>query len=82
MHLRAPEVIGRDTELALLDESLLSTRQGSGRAVFLAGEGGIGKSRLVAEATGSALGATMRVLRGRCGPQRPEGADPPPPHAQ
>ncbi|MFF3754755.1 AAA family ATPase [Streptomyces sp. NPDC002018] len=67
MHARAAEVVGRDSELALIEESLLGSRQGRGRALFLVGEGGIGKSRLVAEATGAALGATMRVLRGRSG---------------
>ncbi|MFE4830675.1 ATP-binding protein, partial [Streptomyces sp. NPDC056672] len=67
MHARAAEVVGRDSELTLIEESLLSSRQGRGRALFLVGEGGIGKSRLVAEATGAALGATMRVLRGRSG---------------
>ncbi|MEV0041901.1 AAA family ATPase, partial [Streptomyces sp. NPDC050804] len=67
MHARAAEVVGRDSELALIEESLLGSRQGHGRALFLVGEGGIGKSRLVAEATGAALGATMRVLRGRSG---------------
>ncbi|SCF98603.1 AAA ATPase domain-containing protein, partial [Streptomyces sp. MnatMP-M17] len=54
MHARAAEVVGRDSELALIEESLFGCRQGHGRALFLVGEGGIGKSRLVAEATGAA----------------------------
>lgn len=53
---------GRDADLALLDETLASARGGRGRALFLTGEPGIGKSTLLAEARARAGDA--RVLAG------------------
>jgi predicted ATPase len=44
-----PILVGRDEEVALLTTTLEVVCQGSGQAVLLAGEAGIGKSRLVAE---------------------------------
>lgn len=41
---------GRDADLALLDETLASSRTGRGRALFFTGEAGIGKSTLLREA--------------------------------
>jgi MoxR-like ATPase len=57
-----PYLVGRDAELAGLGEGLAAARLGSGRAVFVVGPAGIGKSRLLREiaatpnvgATGSA----------------------------
>jgi DNA-binding CsgD family transcriptional regulator len=49
-----------------LEQALSDARARTGGVVFLAGEAGMGKSRLAAEAVGLALGAGMRVLRGRC----------------
>jgi AAA ATPase domain/Bacterial regulatory proteins, luxR family len=66
MQTRAPSVVGRDTELRVLDRVLADARVSRGGAVFLEGEPGIGKSRLAAEASGRAYAAGMRVLRGRC----------------
>jgi len=43
-------VVGRDAELATVAEAIGSVRSGSGRVVFVAGEAGIGKSRIVHEA--------------------------------
>lgn len=65
MRIRAPRVVGRDRELDLLRQILESARRGRGRAVFLVGEGGIGKSRLASETVGRAYGSGMRVLQGR-----------------
>jgi hypothetical protein len=65
MRMRAPSVVGREAELGVLERTLDSVRAGRGGAVFLAGEPGIGKSRLALEASGRAVGAGMRVLRGR-----------------
>src|SRR5437016_2475408 len=39
-------VVGRDGELAALDEALATAANGRGGVVFLLGEAGIGKSRL------------------------------------
>lgn len=41
---------GRDADLEVLDETLAAARAGRGRALFVTGEAGIGKSTLLAEA--------------------------------
>jgi DNA-binding CsgD family transcriptional regulator len=58
-------MVGRDPQLAELQQVLAEARAGRGGVVFLVGEAGIGKSRLAAEAVGMAFGAGMRALRGR-----------------
>ncbi|GAA4049496.1 ATP-binding protein [Nonomuraea soli] len=65
MRFRSPLLIGRDRESALLTAHLHDVRQGRGGAVFLIGDAGIGKSRLVADCTLQALDDGMVVLRGR-----------------
>jgi DNA-binding CsgD family transcriptional regulator/tetratricopeptide (TPR) repeat protein len=65
MQTRAPLVIGRDQELQELERALGDARARRGRAVFLVGEAGIGKSRLARVAAGQAFDNGMRVLRGR-----------------
>ncbi|WP_016699815.1 helix-turn-helix transcriptional regulator [Actinoalloteichus spitiensis] len=67
MRIRAPLLIGRDTELAELGDALANARKGRGSALFVVGEPGIGKSRIAAEAVGTAYEAGMVVLRGRAG---------------
>jgi hypothetical protein len=46
---RRPSLIGRDAELAALDEQVALVRTGAFRVVLVTGEPGIGKSRLVNE---------------------------------
>lgn len=65
--ITSPAVIGRRAELAVLDAGLDAARAGEGRAVFLLGEAGIGKSRLAAECVYRAFTLGMAVLRGRSG---------------
>ncbi|WP_055603576.1 helix-turn-helix transcriptional regulator [Streptomyces aureus] len=65
MRATSSVIVGRDTEIELLDEALGSARRGAGRAVFLVGEAGIGKSRLAAECALRAYDRDMPVLRGR-----------------
>ncbi|MCC9305839.1 AAA family ATPase [Kitasatospora sp. RB6PN24] len=65
MLISSPVMVGRDDELALLDSCLATARQGEGRAVFLLGEAGIGKSRLAAECAYRAFSSGLAVLRGR-----------------
>ncbi|OIK27461.1 helix-turn-helix transcriptional regulator [Streptomyces malaysiense] len=67
MLITSPAVIGRGAELALLDASLAAARDGDGRAVFLLGEAGIGKSRLAAECAFRGFTRGLAVLRGRSG---------------
>src|SRR5215471_966491 len=63
----APVFVGRAEELAALDAALDRVRQGQPSAVFIGGEAGVGKSRLLSEfaARARAVGVT-RVLYGYC----------------
>lgn len=68
---RAVELIGRDAESRALRQLLVDARRGRGATLFIAGEPGIGKTRLANEALGYALDAGMVALRGRCGSTGP-----------
>ena len=57
-------LFGREAEVATLQAALGAVRQGQGRFVEIAGEAGIGKSRLVAELV--AASRTERVLSVAC----------------
>ncbi|MCG6498508.1 LuxR family transcriptional regulator [Kitasatospora sp. A2-31] len=57
--------VGRDAEISLLGNALAASRQRSGRAVFLLGDAGMGKSRLAGECAYQAYGLGLPVLRGR-----------------
>ncbi|MFE2866955.1 AAA family ATPase [Embleya sp. NPDC059259] len=59
-------LVGRGEEVARLDEALARGRAGDPCAVLLAGDAGVGKTRLLAEATARAAGAGMTVLTGHC----------------
>ncbi|NGO48358.1 helix-turn-helix transcriptional regulator [Streptomyces ureilyticus] len=63
--LSSPTLVGRGPELDLLTEAGRSAGEGRGSSVFVLGEPGIGKSRLVEEAVATAVRAGLRVLRGR-----------------
>ncbi|MEW1633672.1 AAA family ATPase [Streptomyces sp. NPDC093801] len=65
MRATSSVTVGRAAEIRLLDEALESAGKGAGRAVFLVGEAGIGKSRLAGESALRAYGRDMPVLRGR-----------------
>src|SRR5262245_39502002 len=58
--------VGRVREVERLDEALQSAAAGSGATVLLAGEAGIGKSRLTSELAVRARAAGFEVLAGRC----------------
>ena len=58
--------VGRERELAELVGALEDALAGRGRLVLVAGEPGIGKSRLTDELIGHARGRGARVLVGRC----------------
>jgi DNA-binding CsgD family transcriptional regulator/tetratricopeptide (TPR) repeat protein len=67
MEARATEVfVGRARELAELERALEATQAGSGLTVLLAGEAGIGKTRLASEVAGRARAQGFEVLLGRC----------------
>jgi hypothetical protein len=67
-------LVGRERELALLDERLAAVGRGEGRLVLVAGEPGIGKTRLLAELAERAARGGWRVLQGRA--YEPEGMQP------
>jgi DNA-binding SARP family transcriptional activator len=62
----AERPLGRDRELARLEELLAEAREGQRRVVFVAGEAGIGKTTIVESFVGSAVGAELMVGHGQC----------------
>jgi hypothetical protein len=64
-----PVVIGRDAELQALDAALTAAMAGHGRCAVIAGEPGIGKSRLAREIASRAAGRGIAVVTGRAVPQ-------------
>lgn len=68
----APTMIGRESQLQELEAYYHLARGGSGSVVFVAGEAGVGKTRLVrefAERVGALAGT--KVLEGRCYDEEP-----------
>jgi DNA-binding NarL/FixJ family response regulator len=59
MSTRTP-LVGRANELARLGEAFGRAREGEGSLLFLAGEAGVGKSRLTEEASEGASGLVLR----------------------
>jgi class 3 adenylate cyclase/pimeloyl-ACP methyl ester carboxylesterase len=59
-------LVGRDHELALLRDSFAEAQTGHGQGVFVYGEAGIGKSRLLLEFRHYAESAAARWILGRC----------------
>src|SRR5215470_2826121 len=62
----ADDLVGREDQLAALDAILAGACGGHGRVVLVAGEPGIGKTRLAEEAARRAAAAGMQVAWGRC----------------
>jgi DNA-binding CsgD family transcriptional regulator/tetratricopeptide (TPR) repeat protein len=66
MEARASDVfVGRASELAELERALETAQAGAGGTVLVAGDAGIGKTRLAAELAGRARAAGFEVLLGR-----------------
>lgn len=59
-------IIGREAELARLSGVLERARAGEARAVLIAGDAGVGKTRVLDEVAARAAGAGMTVLTGHC----------------
>ena len=65
-------LVGRERELALLQERFDELREGRGQVVLVAGEAGIGKSRLLLEFRRRAEEAGIRWILGRLRLVRPQ----------
>jgi hypothetical protein len=63
-----PVVVGRESELATLEDALIDAAHADGRFVVIAGDAGMGKTRLTSEAQGRAAKLGFTTLRGGCAP--------------
>jgi len=59
-------LVGRDAELSALEDALLDASRGESRFVLLAGEAGVGKTRLATELSRRARKLGFEVLSGSC----------------
>ncbi|NJP04224.1 MAG: AAA family ATPase [Chloroflexaceae bacterium] len=59
-------LVGRDTELRVLDQRLAAVQQGNGQIVVLEGAAGVGKSHLILHASAQAADRGFQVLTGFC----------------
>ena len=66
MELKQPEMIGRAEELSLLRDRLQGAIEEGGNTVFISGEAGVGKTRLVSELTGEANDQGVKIIKGWC----------------
>ena len=66
--ISSPRFVGRGEELNALEAAVTTTAQGEGSVVLVAGEAGIGKSRLISELTIRAEARGACVLMGECPP--------------
>ncbi len=61
-----PQLVGRDAELAQLSGALEAVAGGEGSTVFLSGEAGVGKTRLVEELISAAEERGAKIIKGWC----------------
>lgn len=61
-----PVLIGRTREMETLERALGAAKGGVGRCVLIAGEAGIGKSRLIQELIGRAAPEGFSIVQGNC----------------
>ena len=62
----SPAFVGRAAELGRLEAALARAERGAAAAVFVGGESGVGKTRLLRELERLAVARGARVLRGDC----------------
>jgi predicted ATPase len=71
-HALAPRLIGRQAQLQMHDEHLQRARTGAGQVVLLAGEAGVGKTRLTRAFLERARATSgVEILQGYCAEERP-----------
>jgi predicted ATPase len=61
-----PALIGRDQEIRQLLQHLNSASKGKGTTIFIGGEAGVGKTRLVNELLNQAKNMGTKILKGWC----------------
>ena len=66
--IQSPVLVGRDTYLALVEARLAGAAAGAGQLLFVAGEAGIGKTRLLGSAARRAQASGFTVARGAAFP--------------
>jgi DNA-binding CsgD family transcriptional regulator len=64
-----PVILGRDDLLQLMDDLIGEASQGHGRSLFLSGQAGLGKTRLIRATIRKAEAAGLRVDGGSVAPQ-------------
>jgi predicted ATPase len=62
----SPILIGRAREMESLASALATAAQGQGQAILVAGEAGVGKSRLLSETRRRAADRSFITLSGHC----------------
>jgi predicted ATPase len=67
--LQSPVVVGRDDVLALMARKTGEAAAGRGQTILIAGEAGIGKSRIVGTVIRQARAAGFRHAKGDINPQ-------------
>src|SRR5487761_1562453 len=60
------DLVGRETEISILEDALLATLRGDGGVVIVGGEAGMGKTRLVADLVMRARRRGCAVVSGVC----------------
>ncbi|MFI0355246.1 AAA family ATPase [Actinomadura sp. 9N407] len=58
--------VGRGAQLAVIEEELRAAETGEPRFVLVAGDGGVGKTRLMSQVAEQLAASGVRVLRGSC----------------
>ena len=61
--IQSPVLVGRDAFLTLMESRLADAAAGAGRVLFVAGEAGIGKTRLLGSLTRRAQSSSFAVAR-------------------
>jgi hypothetical protein len=67
--IQCPVLVGRDDLLQLFDQLIAEAQQGRGRALFLSGQAGLGKTRALRSAIRKAEAAGFRLEGGAVAPQ-------------
>src|SRR5262245_19627979 len=62
----SPILIGRTQEFATLERVLSTAQEGKGQSLLIAGDAGVGKSRLLSELAKRATEQGCLVIAGRC----------------